>query len=143
LASASDASLIPGQSFYYYTVLTNTGNTAAGSFIRLFPPSRFTLEGARLYTGDGRSRFLAAADLYRNVGYYHIATGATIAGAPRLVRWEFRVNGDALLGSYALSATAAFRVAGNLSPFVTSNSVSVTVSEGKKVYVPIVLRDGR
>jgi hypothetical protein len=140
LASVSDSSVVPGESLYFYTVLTNTGNTAAGSFIRLFPPSRFTLEGARLYTRDGRSRFFAAADLYRNVGYYHIATGAAIAGAPRLVRWEFRANSNVLPGSYALAATAAFRVAGNLSPFVTSNSVSVNVSEGKKVYLPLVLR---
>jgi hypothetical protein len=109
---------LPGNNFYLYTTMENSGFAAPGSYVRLQIPSTslFTVEGARIYLADGRSYYYSAANLHNDVGglYWRAAVGETIAGYPRVVRWFISYNGPAACSSHTFSSNAYFRDNGGL-----------------------------
>ncbi len=135
-ASVSPAAgTFSGGTFYLYTTLSNAGFAAPGSYVRLGLPSTtlFTVEGARIYTDDGRSHYYESPELMNDVGglYWRVAVGETIAGHPRLVRWFIRYNGSLTTcpqpAPNDFEAIAYFRDAGSLQqgqvvnvPFLTT-----------------------
>jgi hypothetical protein len=132
----------PGQDFYIYTTLTNAGSTAPGSYVRLAVPPGFSVDGAQVYTADGRSRYYAASELYTTGdGYWHVATGHAIAGHPRLVRWLVRVEASTTAGAYLFSADAACRCDALLaSPAAVAGAQPTYVFVGgQSVYIPLIV----
>jgi serine protease AprX len=83
--------------FYLYSTIANSGFAAPGSYVRLALPNTglFALEGARIYTNDGRSHYYDDSELHSEGGgkYWSVATGETISGHPRLVRWFLKYSG--------------------------------------------------
>ncbi|MFO7539366.1 MAG: S8 family serine peptidase, partial [Chloroflexota bacterium] len=86
-----------GGTFYLYTTINNSGFAAPGAYVRLQLPSTslFTVEGARIYTRDGRSHYYPAAELHSDGGgtYWRASVGESITNHPRVVRWFIRYNG--------------------------------------------------
>ena len=110
---------LPGNTFFLYQSIHNSGFAAAGSYIRLQLPSTalFTLEGARIYTADGRSRYYSSDEIHFDGGglFWRAATGETIAGHPRVVRWFIRYEGPLLeCNPYPLTGSSYYRLAGAL-----------------------------
>jgi len=90
------AGTFSGGTFYLYTTISNAGFAAPGSYVRLHIPSTadFTVEGARIYTDDGRSHYYDDTELMNDTAgtYWRVAVGETIANHARLVRWYIRYN---------------------------------------------------
>ncbi len=134
-----------GGTFYLYTTISNTGFAAPGSYIRLQLPSTtdFKVEGARIYTDDGRSHYYDDTELMNDVGglFWRAAVGETIASHARLVRWFIRYNGSTAVtcpangGSF--STTAYFRDAGTLQIEDTSD---VQFGINACLYLPSIMK---
>lgn len=99
-----------GGTFYLYTTISETGFAAPGSYVRLALPSvtDFAVEGARIYTDDGRSHYYDDTELMNDGGgiYWRTAVGEAIANHARLVRWFVRYNNPA---TYSCPNTAVFQ----------------------------------
>jgi hypothetical protein len=129
--------------FFLYTTLSNTGFAAPGSYVRLQLPSTslFTVEGARIYTRDGRSHYYSSSDLHNDVGglYWRAAVGEAIANHPRVVRWFIRYNG--VVGCpeapQTFTASAWFRDDGGL---VTGGTSRSAFRSAACSYLPVVIR---
>ena len=137
-ASTSRSFIMPDQTFFYYTTLSNSGNTAGGSYSRIRIPMGFSLVGARLYSDDGRSHFYSSGDLYTDGTYWRIATGALLNAHPRVVRWSIRVNRDTEPGHYWLDARGYYRQEGSFS-FSPAVYTPVTVGPAM-IYLPLIRR---
>ncbi|MBK7915189.1 MAG: S8 family serine peptidase [Chloroflexi bacterium] len=112
-----------GGTFYLYTTLSNSGFAAPGSYVRLQVPSTtsFTVEGARVYTDDGRSHYYNDTELMTDGGglYWRVAVGETIANHARVVRWFIQFNDAAPVTCpqpvhYPFGVVSYFRDAGLL-----------------------------
>ncbi len=127
-------------SFYLYSTISNSGFAAPGAYVRLQLPSTtlFTVQGARIYTGDGRSHYYSASELHNDVGglYWRAAVGEAIAGHPRVVRWFVRYNGPATCqtGGRTFTASSWSRDNGTL---VSGSSSNVTFYQGCNNYLPM------
>jgi subtilisin len=134
---------LPGDTFYLYTTIANSGFAAPGSYVRLQLPSAslFAVEGARIYTRDGRSHYYSAADLHNDGGglYWRAAVGEAIASHPRVVRWFIRYNGTASCppAAEAFIAGAWHRDGGALAVGGTS---TVTFRDQACAYAPLISR---
>ncbi|MBK8985834.1 MAG: S8 family serine peptidase [Chloroflexi bacterium] len=125
--------------FYLYTTISNSGFAAPGSYVRLQLPSTtlFTVEGARIYTRDGRSHYYDDAELHNDGGgsFWRVAVGESIANHPRLVRWFIRYNGATCSASRTFNAAAFFRDNGGLG---SGGSSSVTFTKALCNYLPML-----
>jgi hypothetical protein len=131
-----------GNTFYLYTTISNSGFAAPGSYVRLQLPSTtlFTVEGARIYTRDGRSHYYPAAELHNDVGgtYWRAAVGETIANHPRVVRWFIRYNGPTgCNNSHTFTGNTYFRDNGGLGGGGGSSTIFEPVACS---YLPVVRR---
>jgi hypothetical protein len=129
-----------GGNFFLYSTIANSGFAAPGSYVRLQLPntSLFTVEGARIYTNDGRSHYYDSSEL-QNSGagaYWRVATGETISGYPRLVRWFLRYSGTTCT-SAPFGVQAYYRNAGAT---ILEDSKSVTFSSCYQTYLPLVIK---
>lgn len=142
---ASVSNSTPVNTFWYYTTAKNSGLTAGGNFIRITVPTGLTVEGAWVYTDDGRKVYYSTDQsqkhVMRNVGdgTWRLALGALNNHGPRLVRWDMRVSTE---GSYTLKAETYYRKGdGN---WESSDSVYTTVAtpipESWQIYLPYVKR---
>jgi hypothetical protein len=115
-------------SFYLYSTISNSGFAAPGAYVRLQLPSTtlFTVQGARIYTADGRSHYYSASELHNDVAglYWRAAVGEAIANHPRVVRWFIRHNGAATCPgiNQTFTANAYFRDNGGLAVGGSSSS---------------------
>lgn len=130
-----------GGYFFLYSTIANSGFAAPGSYVRLQLPSTslFEVEGARIYTNDGRSHFYDSSDLHNDGAgvYWYVATGETISGYPRLVRWLLRYSGTTCI-SAPYGVRAYYRSAGAT---ILENSKSVTFSSCyHQTYVPLIIK---
>ncbi|MCB8984659.1 MAG: S8 family serine peptidase [Ardenticatenaceae bacterium] len=133
-----------GGTFYLYTTLSNSGFAAPGSYVRLQLPSTtdFTVEGARIYTDDGRSHYYDDTELMNDGGgtYWRVAVGETIANHARVVRWFIRYNGPTLTCPPSVSTfgtDAYFRDAGLLQ---FSDSATVQFESSACNYLPAIIK---
>jgi hypothetical protein len=129
-----------GGTFYLYTTINNSGFAAPGAYVRLQLPSTslFTVEGARIYTRDGRSHYYDDAELHNDVGglYWRVSVGESIANHPRLVRWFIRYNGaNTCQSRYTFNAGSYFRDNGGLA---TGGSSSVTFESVVCNFLPMI-----
>jgi len=111
--------LLTGGNFFLYQTIQNSGFAAGGSYIRMQLPSTtlFTVEGARIYTRDGRSHYYSASELHNDLGglFWRVAVGESIANHPRLVRWFISYNGPLECQPQSMVGNAYSRLAGALS----------------------------
>ena len=126
----------PGQTFYLYTTLTNSGSSAPGGYASLAVPAGFNVQAARIYTADGRSLEYAASDLYFDSGAWHVAVGQVMQGFPRLVRWAVQVDPATPPGAYAVDVDADCHCDGPQASGASANNMMVFVG-GYNVYVPL------
>jgi hypothetical protein len=134
-----------GGTFYLYTTINNSGFAAPGAYVRLQLPSTslFTVEGARIYTRDGRSHYYDDAELHNDGGglYWRASVGESIANHPRVVRWFVRYNGPSGVTCPSVNrvfqAIPYFRNNGGLA---TGSGGNVTFSSGDCNYLPLLTR---
>ena len=127
--------------FYLYSALTNNGFAAPGSYVQLQLPntSLYEVQGARIYTADGRSHFYDSAELHHDEGssYWDVTTGETISGFPRVVRWLLRYAGTDC-PTAKINLQAYYRDAGAT---VLGDSASVPFScQPATVYLPLIIK---
>ena len=99
-ATSSQRWLKPGEYFYFYTDLNNSGGPAAGSYVFLNAPngSIFQVQGGRLYPAEGysRSEYYNEDEIHAhtNPDYneYSMATGIVTGMNNPLVRWYIRID---------------------------------------------------
>lgn len=123
-ASANDTTISPGQTFYIETNLSNSGYTAAGTWMGINPPTGFNLVKARVYPEDTSRYFeYPAASVYLSSGgYYQAASGEVVSGYPRKIRWYFQATNSVTLGS------KIFYINGDGKNVSAPSSTSVTIS---------------
>jgi hypothetical protein len=138
--TSSAAESFSGGDFYLYSVLTNNGFAAPGSYVQLqLPdPNLFSVEGARIYTNDGRSHFYDNSELHYDEGgrYWHVATGEIISGYPRVVRWHLKYAGIGC-PSAQFDLQAYYRNAGATA---LGDSANVTFSCRQTTYLPLIIK---
>jgi subtilisin family serine protease len=131
-------SVLPGNYFYMHQYLANTGYAAGGTYGRLGVPAGFTVEGVRIYSDDGDSKYYDDSEIYiTGDGYYRVAVGETIANHTRHVRWFLRANSNVPCGIYSFESQAYFREAGGV---VGSNFDFEKVVACRTQYLPWVKR---
>jgi len=147
---AIDAYLSPavgtfaGGTFYLYTTISNAGFAAPGSYVRLQLPSTtdFTVQGARIYTDDGRSHYYDDTELMNDGGgtYWRVAVGETIANHARVVRWFIQYNGSVCPANNGIfQAIAYYRDAG-ATTFGDANDVHFMTTACQYSYLPSVIK---
>jgi hypothetical protein len=133
------------QDFYVYSTLTNNGFAAPGSYVQLQLPNAifYGVQGARIYTNDGRSHFYDATQLHHDPGfrYWDVATGETISGFPRVIRWHIRYN-VAGCPAAQINLQAFYRDAGTT---VSAGSASVpfpcqSPTQQSKIFLPLIIK---
>lgn len=137
--TTSPAAGTNGGQFYLYSVVANSGFAAPGSYVRLALPNTglFTLEGARIYTNDGRSHYYDDSELRsEGGGKWSVATGETISGFPRLVRWYLRYTGTECT-SAPLEIQAYYRKAGET---ILADTQNVTFASCARAYLPLIIK---
>jgi hypothetical protein len=129
--------------FYLYSTLTNNGFAAPGSYVQLQLPNAilYGVQGARIYTADGRSHFYDATELHHDAGFrtWDVATGETISGFPRVIRWHLRYAGTDC-PTAQINLQAHYRDAGAT---VLGDSASVPFSCGQTTtttYLPLIIK---
>jgi subtilisin family serine protease len=127
--------------FYLYSILTNNGFAAPGSFVQLQLPNAIDYEvrGARIYTSDGRSHFYSATELHHDQDFrnWDVATGESISGFPKVIRWHVRYAG-ADCPAAQITLQAHYRDAGAT---VLGNSTSVSFScRQSTTYLPLIIK---
>ena len=126
--------------FYLYSTVTNNGFAAPGSYVQLQLPNAilYGVKGARIYTADGRSHFYDATKLHHDQGFrnWDVATGETIHGFPRLIRWHLRYAGTDC-PSAQINLQAYYRNAGDT---VLEHSASVPFSCQQTTYLPLIIK---
>jgi hypothetical protein len=126
--------------FYLYSTITNNGFAAPGSFVQLQLPNAiaYGVRGARIYTTDGRSHFYDATELHHDAGFrnWDVATGETINGFPRVIRWHIRYAGTDC-PSAQINIEAYYRDAGTT---VLGDAASVPFSCQQTTYLPLIIK---
>jgi subtilisin family serine protease len=135
-----------GGYFYLYSAIANDGFAAPGSYVRLRLPNTtdYSVEGARIYTRDGRSHYYDDSELYNTSSgqYWRVALGEAISGYPRIVRWFLRCTAANCTAS-SFETQAYFRNAGSTSAAVTDNvtfSQCTAAEMPFSTYLPIILK---
>lgn len=126
--------------FYLYSTLTNSGFAAPGSYVQLQLPNAiaYGVRGARIYTADGRSHFYSATELHHDPGFrtWDVATGETISGFPRIIRWHVRYAGTDCPAAQII-LQAHYRDAETT---VLGDSTGVPFFCGSTTYLPLITK---
>jgi hypothetical protein len=126
--------------FYLYSTLTNNGFAAPGSYVQLRLPNAifYGVQGARIYTNDGRSHFYDATQLHHDPGFrnWDVAVGETISGFPRVIRWHIRYAGTDCPAAQ-INLQAYYRDAGTT---VAGNSANIPFSCRRATYLPLIIK---
>jgi hypothetical protein len=127
-----------GNYFYVYQNVTNSGYAAGGTYDRICVPSGFTVDGARIYTMDGDSKYYPVASQYvSGDGCNRVAIGEAIYGNMRTVRWFIQADANAPCGIYSLTNAAFFENAGvNTGSNLTTEKVTIC----RSTLIPYVRR---
>jgi hypothetical protein len=137
-STLSPDTIQPGASFYLYSTVANAGITAGGSYIRMRPPAGFVVNGARIYTQDGREHYYPIADLFdAGDGHYRVATGSVIGGAPRVVRWFITAPPGIARGRHAFNTVAFYSNAGALTASTNESNASLLIPFN--IFTPLLL----
>jgi hypothetical protein len=127
--------------FYVYSTLTNKGFAAPGSYVQLQLPNAifYGVRGARIYTADGRSHFYDAREIHHDPGfrYWDVATGESIYGHPRVIRWHVRYTATDC-PTARLNLQASYRNAGAT---VLEDTTSLPFPcQRPKTYLPFIIK---
>ncbi|MFN8453727.1 MAG: hypothetical protein U0401_03500 [Anaerolineae bacterium] len=101
------------------------------------------VQGARIFTNDGRSHFYDATQLHHDAGFrnWDVAIGETIKGFPRVIRWHIRYN-VAGCPPAQINLQAFYRNAGAT---VSAGSASVPFpcqlpTQQSKIFLPFIIK---